>query len=349
MTNIRLPRFPRQRPGLSRRLICAGAAASLATPMISRLAHAAEITWRVGHVAPLDTPLHRHLLESADAISKRSDGKMALSIIGEGRAGVQSGLLAQVRGGGMEMTVATCTQLAPTLALCSIPSIGFLFGDYASVWPAMDGELGQMIRAQVGSELGVEVLEKIWDFGFRQVTNSARPILTADDLAGLRIRTQIDTDQMDMFRDLNVVPVAIGLPYLRTALEHHQIDGQEGMLPLIEYARLNEVQPYCAMTHHVWDGLWLCINPAAWRRLPDRLQRIVANTLNGAALRQREDSAQMDMSIRDSLTQTGMKFSEVDQGSFRDLLRAQGHYARIKMKLGEQTWNVVQKAAGVAA
>jgi TRAP-type C4-dicarboxylate transport system substrate-binding protein len=227
--------------------------------------------------------------------------------------------------------------------------IGFVFGDYASLWPAIDGELGQTIRTQIRTQLNLEISERIWDFGFRNITTSTHPIQTAADLAGLKIRTQVDSDEMDMFRALAAIPVVITLPYLRMALEHHQIDGQEGMLPVVEYARLNEVQTYCAMTHHIWDGLWVCINPTAWKNLPERLQNIVANTLNGSAQRQREDSAKMDDSIRDSLTKTGMKFTEVDQGSFREMLRRQGYYARLRTKFGEQTWSIVQKATGVAA
>jgi len=258
---------------LSRRTVFRVTGAALAAPAISHRARAADITWRLGHVAPLDTPLHRRLLEAADAIAKRSDGKMQLSVIGEGRAGIQSGLLAQVRGGGIEMTVATCTQLVSAASLCSIPMIGFLFRDYASLWPAIDGELGQMIRTQIQSQQGMIVLDKIWDFGFRDITTSSRPVRTAADLAGLKIRIQIDADEMDMFRSLSAIPVVITLPYLRMALEHHQIDGQEGMLPIIEYARLNEVQAYCAMTRHMWDGLWLCINPSAWKGMPERFPK----------------------------------------------------------------------------
>ena len=334
---------------VSRRAALCTAGTALAAPMICRYAHAAEITWRVGHVAPIDTPLHQHLLEAAEAIAKRSDGRMELLVIGEGRAGIPSGLLAQVRGGGLEMTVASCTQLSPTVALCSIPLVGFVFGGYNSLWPAIDGELGEMIRTQISSQLNLEIPEKVWDFGFRHITTSAHPIRTPADLVGLKIRTQIDADEMDMFRALGAVPVVITLPYLRMALEHHQIDGQEGMLPVVAYARLNEVQAYCAMTHHIWDGLWMCINAAAWKRLPERLQRIVNNTLNGSALRQREDSAKMELSIRTSLAGAGMKFTDVDLGNFRDVLRRYGYYARIREKLGEHTWNVVQKATGVEA
>jgi len=334
---------------VSRRKALYAVGTTLAAPIVSRYAHAAEITWRVGHVAPVNTPLHQHLLEAADAIAKRSDGKMELTVIGEGRAGIQSGLLGQVRGGGLEMTVATCMQLAPTLPLCSIPLLGFLFKDYANLWPAIDGELGQMIRAEIRTQLNLEILEKIWDFGFRQITTSARAIRVADDIAGLKIRSQIDSDQMDMYRALAAVPVVITLPYLRMALEHHQIDGQDGMLAVVQYARLNEVQTYCAMTRHIWDGLWLCINPLAWKNLPERLQHIVANTLNGSAQHQREDNWKMEETIRGSLTTAGMKFNDIDPESFREMLHRQGYYARARTRLGDHAWDAVQKATGVSA
>ena len=107
---------------LSRRTLGGLAGGALAAPMIARYAHAAEVVWRIGHVAPVNTPLHQRLLEAAEAIAKRSDGKMELNVIGEGKAGIQSGLLAQVRGGGIEMTVATCTQLAPTATIAPWPS-----------------------------------------------------------------------------------------------------------------------------------------------------------------------------------------------------------------------------------
>ena len=334
---------------LVRRSVLRGAGGVLAAPMIARFARAAEIIWRFGHVAPLGTPLHQRLLDAADAIAKRSDGRMELRIIGEGRAGIQSGLLAQVRGGGMEMTVASGAQLTPLLALAAIPSIGFLFDDQGKLWPAMDEDLGRLIRAQIATQIGLEVLDKIWDFGFHHITTGNRPIRTAADLAGLKIRTQIDAGQMDLFRSLNALPVVITLPYLRAALEQRQLDGQEGMLALITHARLHEVQAYCAMTHHGWDGLWVCVNPAAWKKLPERLRGIAANALNGAASRQREDILKQEVSLRDSLSQSGMMFTEVDRASFRDALRRQGYYARAKAKFGEAAWAVIQKASGVAA
>jgi tripartite ATP-independent transporter DctP family solute receptor len=324
------------------------ASAVLAAPGILRFAHAAEYRWRLGHVAPSNTPLHQRLIEAAESISQRSDGQMEFSVIGEGKAGIQSGLLAQVRNGGIEMTVATCSQLVPTINLCTIPLIGFAFSNYAKLWPAMDGELGRTIRSQFPVQAGMEVLDIVWDFGFRHITTSTHQLRIARDVAGLKIRTQMDSAEMEMFRALGVVPVAITLPYLRTALEHHQIDGQEGLLPIIEFARLNEVQSYCALTHHIWDGLWLCINPSAWRSLPERLRHIVANTIDSAGRHQREDSRRMEEQMRTSLTSRGMKFNEVDVASFRETLHRQGYYDSVKSRVGERVWQIVQSVTEIA-
>ena len=334
---------------LTRRSVSRGVGGVLAAPVISRVARAAEITWRFGHVAPHDTPLHQRLLEAAGAIAKRSDGKMELKVIGEAQAGIESGLLAQVREGGLEMTMASGTRLASSLALAAIPSIGFLFDDHAKLWPAMDGELGQSIRTGIATQVGVETLDKIWDFGFRHVTTGDRAIRNASDLTGLKIRTQADGESVDLLRSLNARPVVVTLPYLRAALEHRQLDGQEGVLPLVGYARLQGVQSYCAMTHHGWDGLWVCVNAAAWKKLPERLRGIAANAINGAASRQREDTLKQETAFRETLARSGMRFTDVDKGSFRDVLRRQGYYSRARTKFGEAAWNVLQKASGVLA
>ena len=334
---------------LSRRALGRATAGGLCAPLIGRYARDAEIVWRIGHVAPENAALHQRLLEAGEAIAKRSDGKMELTVIGAAKAGIQSGLLVQARNGGIEMAVAQCTTLAPLMPVYSVPSIGFLFGDYPSVWSAMDGALGQSIRAQASAPLGLEILEKAWDLGFREFTSSVRPIRTAADVSGLKIRTQIDEDQMDLLRSLDIVPIVTALQNLRSALERRELDGQEGLLTVVDYARLSEVQKYCAMTRHGWDGLMLCINAEAWKKLPERLQRIVANTFNGAAAKQREDVAKQEDSLRVTMTSTGMTFNEVDKASFRDMLRRKGYYARQKTKLGSQTWTLIENASGISA
>jgi len=66
-------------------------------------------------------------------------------------------------------------------------------------------------------------------------------------------------------------------------------------------------------------------------------------------MRQREDSKKIEETARASLIKAGMKFNDVDNASFRALLRSHGHYARIREKIGNSAWSVVQKTTGVTA
>ena len=330
---------------LSRRAL---GGAALAMPFLMRPARAADVTWRIGHVAPIGAPLHQRLLEVADAVSKRSEGRIEVVIGGASSMGVQSGLLSQVRrGGGIEMAALTGSALAPFAQECGLLETGFLFDGHDGAWAAMDGDLGRFLRARIARALGVTVIEKVWGYGFRQMTNSARPIQTAADLAGIRLRAQTDAVQTDLLRSLGAIPVAIPLKALKAALRERQVDGQEGLLPLLEIADLYHDQPYAAMTRHAWDGVFILANNDAWKQIPERFQAIITNTLNGLAARQREDISGQEAETRAFLEHTGIVFTEPDQASFRKLLIEKGYYARIKAHMDQETWAITAKTMGI--
>ena len=60
-------------------------------------------------------------------------------------------------------------------------------------------------------------------------------------------------------------PVAMGLGEAYGALQQGVVDGQEGLLPLVVAAHFEEVQKYCALTNHSWDGQWICTSANAWK------------------------------------------------------------------------------------
>src|SRR5271168_2556274 len=83
--------------GLRRRTLLTAAAAGLATPSLPRFARAAaEVTWRVGHNAPADFPLHVRLMEAAKTIETQSAGRMVLEVHPNSELGSSVGLFAQL-------------------------------------------------------------------------------------------------------------------------------------------------------------------------------------------------------------------------------------------------------------
>ncbi|HBK08367.1 MAG TPA: hypothetical protein DDZ81_21375 [Acetobacteraceae bacterium] len=339
--------FQSERIGrVSRRSVLAMAGMGLGAPFIARPARAADITWRLGHIAPTDFALHVRLVEAAGEIASRTDGKMRLEVYGNGELGSSAGLFAQLRAGKLDVVPMTNQLLAANLALAALPMLGFAFTGYDGVWTALDGELGGFIRRQIKERLGLIAMDRCWNFGFRQVTTSGKVVKTAADIEGMRLRTPPEAELVDLFQALKALPVAMPLGDLAKALNSHAVDGQEGVLPLVKAARLGRYQTVCALTNHVWDGHWMCVGGKSWAKLPDNLQQIVADALNGGGLSQRKDTMDAEASFKHALEATGMTFNAVDVGSFRSALRKVGYYSRWQTKIGDDGWASLEKYSG---
>ncbi len=330
----------------TRRLMIGGGVAGLAAPALPRFAKAAEYTWKFGHSAPTSFPLHTRLVEAAAQIAKDSNGRMELRIFPDAQLGGDNDLLSQARSGAIEFCQPTGQILASILPVTAISALGFAWSDYSKVWPAMDGELGAYVRAQIVAKAGLVPMDRMWDLGYRQVTTSTKPIMTADDLVGLKIRTPVAPSLVTLFQTLKAAPLALQFPEVYSALQTHIADAEENPLTLIKAAKFYEVQKYCSLTNHVWDGHWFCANAAAWAGLPDDLKQIVAGSLNAAALLERVDIATGDKSMQAELEGKGLVFNNVDTQSFRDGLKYGGFYKSWRAKLGDAPWEILEKYAG---
>lgn len=334
---------------LSRRGALRGGAAGLAMPFLPRLAGAAEVEWRVAHGAPSAFPIHARLLEAASAITARTGGKIEVRVVPNGELGSPIGLLAQVRAGKLDATLLSHQVLSGDLQVAAAPSVGFAFPGYDRLWEAMDGDLGSLLRQQLRERLGLFTPKRCWDFGFRQLTTASKRIETAADLVGVRIRTPPEASLLALFRALNAVPLGMPLEALDRSLRSHVVEGQEGMMPLVDVAQLYEVQSACALTNHVWDGQWVCISAASWNKLAPSLRDVVIAALDESGLRQRQDVASNEARVRTSLEARGMRFNAVDLPSFRATLQKSDYYTGARVKLGDSAWAVLEKYSGKLA
>ena len=324
----------------------AGATAGLAAPFLSRPAKAADVTWRLGHSAPADFALHIRLVEAAGAIAAGSKGKMLLQVYPNSELGGPVGLMGQLSAGTLDAAPLTNQLLSSNLAFAALPMMGFAFPGYEQVWGALDGDLGTLLRKQIKDRLGLTAMTRAWNFGFRQVTTSTKPIKTADDLGGVRLRTPPEADLIGLFQALKAVPLAMPLTGLEKALVAHTIDGQEGVLPLVSVAGLWRAQSFCALTNHVWDGHWICVSGKSWTALPAALKDVVTAAFDEAALHQREDTISNETRLQKELEAKGLKFNTTDSASFRKMLRQAGYYAAWQKRLGDDSWSALEKYAG---
>jgi tripartite ATP-independent transporter DctP family solute receptor len=331
---------------LTRRTLIASTAAIGAAAILPRFARAAEFEYKMGHSTPAEHPFHKHCLAVAARIAKETNGRMTLNVFPNSQLGGDNDLLSQVRSGAIEVCQPTGQILASILPLTAVPSMGFAFSNYEQVWPVIDGELGKFVRAQVLAKVNLVQMEKIWDLGFRQITNSVRPIKTASDLAGLKLRVPGAPSLVSLFKALGSHPVSMQFGEVYTSLQTKVVDGQENPLSQIDAGKFYEVQKYCSISNHVWDGHWITFNKAAWDRLPDDIKTVVARAFNDGAVAQRAEVQALNNGLQAELEKKGLAFNVAETKSFRDMLNTAGFYKEWRGKLGEEAWSLLEKHVG---
>ena len=331
-----------------RRLLAAGSTAFVAgaigVPYIAR-AQQAEFTYKYANNVPPTHPINVRAQEAAAAIKAETNGRFELQIFPSSQLGSDTDLLSQLRSNAIEFFTLSGLILSTLVPAASINGMGFAFPSYGAVWKAMDGDLGAYIRQQI-AKANLIAMDKIWDNGFRQITSSTKPINTPDDLKGFKIRVPVSPLWTSMFKAFEAAPTSINANEMYTALQTKVVDGQENPISVIELLKLYEVQKYCSLTNHMWDGFWFLANRRAWERLPQDVRTIVAKHINAAAEKEREDIAKLNASLQPELASKGIVFNQPDLAPFRGKLREAGFYAAWKGKYGEEAWAILEKSVG---
>ncbi len=335
-------------PALTRRRILRqlslAAAAGLAAS-VPRRARAAEFALKYANNLPLEHPVNIRAAEAAARISSESDGRVEISIFPNNQLGGDTDMLTQVHSGGIDIFTAGTLVIASMTPISAITAVGFAFSQYDEVWDALDGKLGDRIRADF-ARLGFHTFRKIWDNGFRQITTSNRPIKSAGDLVGLKIRVPVSPMGISMFKSLGASPTGLQFSEVYSALQTKIVDAQENPLAVVQAAKLYEVQKFCSRTNHSWDGFHVLFNGRSWEALPDDLKAIVERAFNEAAVQQREDVAMLNSTLQADLTAKGMFTNTTEPDSFREQLQKSGFYTEWKARFGDETWALLEDSAG---
>jgi TRAP-type transport system periplasmic protein len=334
----------------SRRALLKASAASavlgggICAPLVAR-AQQAEFTYKYANNLPDTHPMNVRAREMAAAIKTETSGRVDLQIFPNNQLGSDTDMLSQIRSGGVEFFTLSGLILATLVPAASINGIGFAFPDYDTVWKAMDGELGAYVRGEI-AKANLVVMDKIWDNGFRETTSSTRPINGPGDFKGFKIRVPVSPLWTSMFKAFDAAPASINFSEVYSALQTKIVEGQENPLAIISTAKLYEVQKFCSLTNHMWDGFWFLANRRAWEKLPEDVRAIVARNINAAAVKERADVEKLNAGLRQELAGKGLTFNQPDIAPFREKLRSAGFYAEWKGKYGDQAWSLLEKSVG---
>jgi tripartite ATP-independent transporter DctP family solute receptor len=328
----------------SRRRFAAGSLAAFASIAIVRApARAATFAYRYASNLSIDHPLNVRMIEMWAAVKRETKGALDVTVFPNSVLGGDTGMLSQLRSGALQFFTIDGGILQAVVPVAAIQGVGFAFKDSGEAFRAMDGPLGAYVRRDIEAA-GITAFPKMWANGMRQITSSTKPIRSAADLAGFKIRTPPGRLWVDLFRSLGAAPTPLNFADLYTALQAKIVDGQENPFAIIELAKLFEVQKYLSVTNHMWSAYWLLGNSDAWKALPRDVQAVVERNAAAYALLQRRDVDERNATLADKLRREGMTLNVADTASFRAQLG--DFYRSWRDQFGPTAWGLLEATSG---
>jgi len=301
---------------------------------------------KMGTPFPTTHPGGSRTVEVCDLIREETKGVVDISAFPNNQLGGESDMDSQLRAGALEFMTTSGAVLQTVVPTSGISAVPFVFKNYDHVWSSMDGALGEYISDAV-AKYGIYMFSKATiDNGFRNITSSTKPINTVEDLKGFKIRVPVTPLWANAFKALGAAAATINLPELYSSLQTKIVDGQENPLVQINAFRLYEVQKYCSMTGHVWDGNLIVANTKKWEAIPKELQAIITRNFEEMAVKQRADVFKMNNDLVGEMSQKGLVFNTPDPEPFRQTLIKSGFYTEWKGKYGPEAWGALEKAVG---
>ena len=279
----------------------------------------------------------------AQEVEKATGGKMKVRAIGNASLGSDTQMQQALIGGAQEMMVgstATLVGLVPEMAVWDTP---FLFSNAKEADVVLDGPVGDKIKAKLEAKGMVGLV--YWENGFRNLTNSKRPVAKLEDLNDIKLRVMQNNVFLDSFKALGANAVPLPFSELFTALETRAVDGQENPYNTIVSSKFYEVQKYLTVTNHVYSPWIVTVSKKWW----DGLSAAEKKVLQDAAIKsrdfERKDTREEAAKALADLKSKGMQVNELsaaEANRMREKLVSVN--AGIAKSVGQQTWDEVNAA-----
>jgi TRAP-type transport system periplasmic protein len=331
-----------------RRTFVATAAAAVASAALlaPSLSHAQDIKPRLirfGYGLNEQSNQGRAVKVFADAVDKASGGKMKVRAIGAAALGPDTQMQQALIGGAQEMMVgstATLVGISKEMALWDTP---FLFNNAREADAVLDGPIGQKVMDKL-QDKGLVGLA-YWENGFRNLTNTKRPVTRLEDLDGIKLRVMQNNVYLDSFKLLGANAVPMPFSELFSALETKTVDGQENPYNTILSSKFYEVQKYLSVTNHVYSPWIVTVSKKWWDGLSKDEQKVLQDAAIVARDFERKDTRDEAAKALAELKAKGMQINELpasESARMREKLASVN--ASIAANVGNDLWTETQAA-----
>ncbi|NPC57340.1 TRAP transporter substrate-binding protein [Caenimonas soli] len=302
------------------------------------LAHAQTRTIKFANQNAKGHPIVNGMEKFAELVESRSGGKLKVTVFPGGALGSDQANMSALQGGALEMASMNSGIFASVVKDFAIYDFPFLFANPKEADAVVDGPFGKALHAKL-EDKGMVGLA-YYELGFRNITNSKRPIAKVEDIAGLKLRVIPNPINVDWVSALGANPTPLPFPELYAALEQKAVDGQENPVATIQGAKLYEVQKYMTLTNHQYNPQSVVISKKFWDTLSADEKKIVQDAATESAKYEREQSRAAAGTILESLKKSGMQVTELPAAEFGKLRdRMKPVIAKHSASVGEATVN----------
>ncbi|MCD8350852.1 MAG: DctP family TRAP transporter solute-binding subunit [Planctomycetaceae bacterium] len=254
------------------------------------IGHAGQIVIKAGY-GTAGGPIHEGMIEFEKRI-EAANPNIDVQLFPGGQLGSEGEIVGQLQAGITDMLPTTTGPLGRLHNVFYALEPPYELLNETQADTVLDGPIGEKML-QVFDSKGLVGLT-FWENGFRQATNSVRPIVTPEDFKGIKFRVQQSTLHINFFKALGANPTPLPFTEIYNSLATKVVDGQENPLSLIATNKFYEQQKYLSKTDHVYSAVPVYFSKMKWMMLPPDVQKLVKDTVHDLRIWQRQRGRQME-------------------------------------------------------
>ena len=257
----------------------------LGIALFASISFSAEYVIKFSHVVSPNTPKGKAADYFAKRVEELSHGRIKVEVYPNAQLGKDKAVLRKMKFNAVQMAAPSFskfTGLVPQLGIFDLP---FLFKDENHLHKVLDGEVGKKLMDMV-TKKGYVALA-YWDNGFKELSDSKRPLIKPDDCKGLKFRVMSSKVLIEQFKALGAIPVVLPFSEVYSALQQGVVDGQENTISNIYTKKFYEVQRYMTMSNHGYLGYLVVMSKKFWQKLPKDLKAIIKKAMKEATEKER--------------------------------------------------------------
>tara|TARA_R110002012_G_scaffold52905_6_gene135944 strand:- start:2908 stop:3981 length:1074 start_codon:yes stop_codon:yes gene_type:complete len=273
-------------------------------------------TLRMGIGLAESSPQYLSSQYFGEILEQRTDGRLTVNVFPNSQLGDDVQMLEMLQTGTLDMTYPSSSATTGYVEQLAAFDLPFLLPSREAAVAVMQSDVAQsMLDAFEGTGLKALAFS---ENGYRQLSNSARPVTSPDDVAGmdvrgLSVRTMENPVHLAIWEALGANPTPMAFGELFSAMEQGVVDGQENPWSTILTSNFYEVQDYGTETRHVYTPFIMMLSERTWDRMDPEYQELVLEAARQAADYEIQLSAEYDDWSREQLAERGMQITRLNE------------------------------------